>query len=153
MEELLAYRKKLLLRLQDNVAELRQLAAARPPEAWQVALPGDGRTPHQVVAHLRSIEAQAMSLRLRRILDEDEPFLDLFHDDAWQAEHYQAAEPLANIIEEYARLRAAELSWLQDLPSAGWNRTGRHPWYGVRTLQWWVERCWEYAEEHLDLLR
>jgi hypothetical protein len=97
---------------------------------------------------LRALEAEAITVRLRHILDEQQPYLPLFDDDGWMAAHYDPSEPVTAILDEYARLRQQELSWLRDLPSAAWNRTARHPWWGVRALQWWVEQALLVARQH-----
>jgi hypothetical protein len=152
MEELYAYRKLLLDRLETVVTDLRVAAAAIPAEAWQTPLNSSGQTPHRILAHLRDVEAGALSVRLRRILDEDGPDLELFDDDGWMASHYDPAEPPQAILDEYARLRQQELSWLRDLPPVAWNRAGRHPWWGMRALEWWVEQTLLYTQQHLAQL-
>ena len=78
--------------------------------------------------------------------------MPLFDDDGWMATRYDPAEPVQSILADYARLRQQELSWLHDLPPAAWNRTARHPWWGVRTLQWWVEQCLLTARQQLEQL-
>ena len=152
MEELYAYRKNLLEKLGSVVAELQQAAAAIPPEAWHTP-PAPGKpTPHYTLAHLRALESQAIAVRLRRTLDEAEPYLPLFDDEGWMALHYDPSELAPAILEDYARLRGEELSWLEGLPAEAWNRTARHPWWGVRALQWWVEQCLLTARQHVAQL-
>ena len=152
MEELDAYRKELLAELEGVVEELFKAVAAIPSDAWHVSTGSDGHSPHYTLAHLRNVEAQVFIVRLRRILEEELPLLLLFDDEAWMASHYKPDESPQSIIEEYAHLRQQELGWLRDLPPAAWNRPARHPWWGVRTLQWWVELNLDYAHQHLDQL-
>lgn len=153
MEELLDYRKNLLEALEGVVSEVRQAAEAIPAAAWHTApLPGQP-TPHQVLAHLRAIEAHAIAVRLRRILEESEPYLPLFDDDGWMAGNYDPSEAVTSILEDYVNLRQEELTWFKDLPPAAWNRTARHPWWGLRALQWWVEQCLLVARQHLEQLQ
>ena len=148
MEELLVYRQNLLTSLDNVVTELHQAAEAIPAEAWHTPLAPGQLTPHQVLAHLCALEAYAIVVRLRRILDEQQPYLPLFDDDDWMGAHYDPSEPVPVILDDYARLRQQELSWLRDLPPAAWNRTARHPWWGVRALQWWVEQALLVARQH-----
>lgn len=152
MEELLQYRRHLLAELERSVEVLGAAWGALPPEKRHASLCAKGHTPHWVLANLRAIESGALSVRLNRILTEDCPHITLFVEEDWMAAHYSPAEPAEDILADYARLRATELAWLQELPPQGWNRTGRHPWFGVRTLQWWAERCLAYAREHLQQL-
>lgn len=152
MEELYTYRQRLLKRFGSVVDDLSAAAEAIPAESWHNALDDSGQTVHRTLAHLRDIEAGAFSARLRRILDEEQPCLELFDDDGWMASHYNPAEPPQAILDDYARLRQEELGWLVDLPPQAWNRTGRHPWWGLRALQWWVEQTLVYANQHLAKL-
>jgi uncharacterized damage-inducible protein DinB len=152
MEELLAYRRNLLTNLEGIVTELRQAAASIPAEEWHAPRASGQPAPHQVLAHLRALESQAIAVRLRRILDESEPYLPLFDDEGWMDAHYDPNEPVQSILDDYAHLRQQELAWLMELPSAGWNRTARHPWWGVRALQWWVEQALLVARQHLEQL-
>jgi hypothetical protein len=153
MDELLTYRKNLLEALEGVVSELRQAAASIPTAGWHTSPAPDQPTPHQVLAHLRALEAHAIALRLRRILDESEPYLPLFDDDGWMAGNYDPSEAVTSILDDYARLRKQEMAWLKDLPAKAWNRTARHPWWGVRALQWWVEQALLTARQHLEQLQ
>jgi hypothetical protein len=102
--------------------------------------------------NLRAVEAQAFSIRLRRILDEEEPFLPLFNNRKWMEDHYNPGEPPERILAEFIALRSEELAWLKNVSSQDWNRTGRHPWWGLRALQWWVEQILRFSEEQLQRL-
>jgi hypothetical protein len=99
------------------------------------------------------MERHAYSPRIERILAEDHPLLPAFDAEAWARRHYRQDEPLEEILEEYAALRQSELERLQSLPPGSWSRVGRHPVYGLRTLQWWVEKGLAHAEEHLGALQ
>jgi hypothetical protein len=57
------------------------------------------------------------------------------------------------MINEYTALRQNELKFLRELPPRDWARTGRHNIFGVRTVQWWVERMLEYAMIQLHELQ
>jgi hypothetical protein len=153
VEQLNNYRGRLLSRLSGVVDDLVAVVVIIPEHAWHDALETDGDTPHKVLAHLRAIETHALSVRLRLILDEEAPTLVLFNDDKWMDTHYDPDEPPQEILEDYARLRQRELTWLRNLTGEGWNRSARHPWWGMRSLQWYVEQCLAYSEEHLLALR
>ncbi len=153
MEELRNYRHRLLDRLETVVDDLRAAWDAVPPGAQHTPHGPESRTPYQTIAHLRDIESHALSVRLRCILDENCPQLALFDDGGWQEDHGSSGEDPQAILDEYAHLRAEELRWLRTCPPESWNRLARHPWYGLRTLQWWVERCLEYAETHVTELK
>lgn len=153
MEELYAYRQRLLKRFAEIVDDFRTTMSAIPAGVWQNPHVSGDESPHRVLAHLREVEAKAFHVRLRRILDEDEPFLPLFDDEHWMESSYRPDESPEAILNEYARLRQQELSWLENLPPQAWNRTARHPWWGIRALQWWVEQSLAYAEDHLRQMK
>ena len=153
LEQLNNYRERLLNRLSEVVDDLITVVDNMPERGWHDPLGVDGDTPHKVLAHLRAIEKHALSVRLRLILDEEAPTLILFDDSGWMDTHYDPDEPPREILEDYATLRQRELTWLRNLPAEGWNRTARHPWWGSRSFQWYVEQCLEYSEEHLRALQ
>ncbi len=153
MKELLAYREQLLARWAAVVDDLRRLLLACPAERLHRPLEAGGWTPHQIAAHLRDVEAQALWPRIERILQAEEPTLPNFDEQRWMQQRYDPDEPLAAILDEYGALRVREVTRLREAPPAAWNRGGRHPWFGRRTLLWWVERSLAHAEEHLAQLR
>jgi hypothetical protein len=149
MEEIIAYRQQLLNDLRNVANEVFQLVLAIPPNDWYISSGLEAYTPHYTLAHLRELEVQVFALQLRRFLLEGTLQLPLFDDVSWMAEHYDPSETAQAILEEFTRLRNQEVLWLEDLSPESWNRSARHPWWGVRTLQWWVELQLEYSHQHL----
>ena len=149
MEEIVAYRADLLSALEGVVNKLSKIVVSIPSKAWYQPFGQDSRTPHYTLAHLRELEDQVFVIQLRRILDEEKPMVPLFDDDAWMAKYYRVDEPALLIKEDFDNLRKQELNWLCNLPTTAWSRTARHPWWGVHTLQWWVELQLDYSDQHL----
>jgi len=152
MEELDTYRQELLSALEGVVIELSRTVGGLPYHAWQLPFVQGAHTPHYILAHLRELEEQVFSLQVRRILDEDSPVLTIFDDNVWVAGHYDPGKPARLILEEFTHLRKQEVNGLRVLPSEDWSRTARHPWWGVHTLQWWVELQLDYSQQHLKEL-
>lgn len=151
-EQLWLYRQRMLERLSAVREELAQAAAEIPPERLHTAAEG-GEAPHRLLARLRAEEEHRFSARLRRILDEDEPFLPLFDGKSWMEEHYDPGEDPQQILAGYMVLCGEELGWLKGIAPQDWNRSGRHPAWGQKTLQWWVEQCLRNSEEQLQRLK
>ena len=152
MEEIIAYREDLLKALGDVVEGLSETVARLPALAWHQSIrPGESAL-HFILFHLRELEAQVYTRQLPRFLAEDNPTLPVFDDQAWMAIHYRPDEPAASIMTGLCRLRSSELEWLRRLPPTGWSRMARHPWWGVHTLQWWVELQLEDSFNHLKRL-
>jgi len=153
MKELFKYRDLLLERLEATAFTLAEVLRRAPDGALHKPLLKNDWTPHQVAAHLRNIESLAFQPRLESILVEDMPRFVLFEDRRYMRDDYDPAEPLAHILAAYQDLRAAQRQMLAALAPEAWNRSGRHPTWGVRTLQWWAEYSLAHAESHLTLLK
>ena len=55
-------------------------------------------------------------------------------------------------LEGYCAVRAREVTLTRPLDSAGWSAQVRHPRFGIRTTQWWVEKSLAVAKEALARL-
>ncbi len=153
MEELIEYRRRLLDRYEQVAAELAQLLNQIPVEDRRKPLANSRWSPHHLAAHLRNVESQTFLPHFRRLLGKNGPGSEHSDSAVWTDENYDPNEPLQEILQVYARMRLQELEWLQSMPAEGWSRTDRHPVFGLRTLQWWVERSLAHAGEHLIELK
>ena len=151
--QLFEYRALLLERLERQPAEFAALARTLPPAEWHTRRVADGATCHQIIVHVRDAEGLAYWPRIRRILAEAEPHLDPFPHHRWSLENYEQAAAAADVLADFARARQAGLAVLRTLTPAEWTRVGFHPPSGPRTLQWWVERLYTHARNHLTELR
>ncbi len=152
MEELQAYRQRLLARYAAQPEDLRRYLQVLAPEALHRPLEPGGWTPHQVAVHLRDAEVHALAPRIHRLCTEKEPFLENWDEAAWMRERYDPQEPLEAVLASFARARAEAYGLVRDLSGEAWSRRGRHPLRGWRTLQWWVEYAVAHTEEHLRQL-
>ena len=154
MDELIAYRQKLLLALESVVPELSRIVAGTAFKEWHRKIGSALHAPLYTLVHLWVLEANEFVLNVRRIYDEDTPLPAAFDSIAWMKSHSRPEELPGNIMQVFTHLRQQELNWLRELPPAGWSCTARHPWWGVHTLQWWVELQLECSRQHLsDLTR
>ena len=152
MEELIAYRQALLAALESTIKQLTQTVNAMPSTAWHQPYGPDTHTPHCVLAHLRELEAEWFAVQLPRLQSESMPVLSACAKKGWMGNHYQPDEAIADILSEFSNLRRQELTWLRTLSSGDWSRIARHPWHGIHTLQWWVERQLDLSQQHLKEL-
>jgi uncharacterized damage-inducible protein DinB len=88
----------------------------------------------EVVAHLADTEERALA-RTRRMLAEDEPFLDPYDPDALAAERGYIQMAVDEEIERFEGLRDEQATLLAGLTDAGWQRTGVHGEHGRITVQ------------------
>jgi hypothetical protein len=150
MEELWAYRQRLLERHAAQVGELRRHLSGRPEDRLRAAPSRGGWSAHQVAAHLRDVEVQAYVPRVHRMLAEAEPLLEDFDAETFMTGHYDPGEPIDQILAdlEQARLGVRRVLAFED--GRAWSRTGRHPALGSRTVQTWIERAVSHFDEHLQ---
>jgi DinB superfamily len=152
MTELAQYRSRLIDRYAGQAGELAGLVKSMSDEAVHRELEPGGWSTHQILTHIRDVEAQAFVPRLSRILEENTPKLPGFDPEVWMDGHYNAQEPAGDILREIEALRSKGSSLIQPLDPDAWSRTGEHPSYGSRTLQWWIEYAVSHFDEHLEQL-
>lgn len=146
MEEIDGYRREIITSLGNAASELSGMGVAWPASAWHTS---GSRTAHYILAHLHALESQVFATQLPRIVEENLPLLPAFDDQSWMEGHYDPSQPVQALLDEFAHLRGQEVAWLRGLSTESWNCTARHPWWGVRTLQWWVELQLDYSRQHL----
>lgn len=127
--------------LSQEIAQLPGEAALwRPAEGeWSV---------HEALTHLRDAERQIFLWRLQRVIEADQPLLPLFDEAAYHRAHWDAAEPLANLLADLVADRAAEVALLERAPD--WGRVGLHETRGPVTLAWLAEYTIAHTWEHLS---
>jgi hypothetical protein len=152
MTELAEYRSRLIARYASQPGELAGIVKAVPEEQVGRPLEPGGWSIHQVLVHLRDNEAQAFVPRIEMIIEQETPELQSFESDAWMEQHYDPDEVVDDILDDLADLRSRGSRLIEILEPDGWSRTGVHPSYGVRTLQWWVEYAVSHFDEHLGQL-
>jgi hypothetical protein len=152
MTELAEYRTRLINRYSAQAEELSRLVTGMSDERIRRELEPGGWSTHQVLTHLRDVEAQAFVPRISRILEEDSPKLASFDPEVWMNEHYDAQESVKAILDEIHDLRSRGGKLIQPLSGDDLSRTGVHPSFGVRTLQWWIEYSVSHFDEHLEQL-
>ncbi len=151
MEELIEYRKQLMDRLAAAAKEFRAACLAvkdpfAPIEAgWNV---------HQLAVHTRDVDKMVYGVRARRTIQEDNPEFPNFDGDAHIATHYDAKEPLQNILNGLVSSVDELTKMLRGLSDESWARESRHATQGAGfTLQHWVERSLAHIEEHLATVK
>ena len=152
MKELTDYRRNLIEKLVNAARDFRVACLAvtdpyAPLEegAWNV---------HQVAVHTRDIDKLVYGLRARRTAEEENPEFRSFDGDEYMAKHYDANEPLDELLNGFVENVETLTKMLRALPDKAWARASRHATLGSGfTLQTWVERSLAHIEEHLDAMK
>ncbi len=152
MEEIIAYRQELLSALLNVADELFVTVADTPARTWHLSFGPDWHTPHYMLSHLKEVETRMFIPNLYRIQARDNPLLTIFDDEAWMLGHYQPQESATKVLEEFTKSHQQQVGWLSNLGVESWSRIARHPWWGLRTLQWWVELELEFSQQEVEKL-
>ena len=152
MKELSEYRANLIDKLAAAAKEFRAAClAVKDPHA---PLEEDGWNVHQVAVHTRDVDKLVYGLRARRTAQEDNPEFQNFDGDAHMAEHYDAGEPLDELLDGFVVSIQYLAENLRTLPPQAWSRESRHATLGSGfTLQTWVERDLAHIQEHLETVQ
>ena len=136
--------------LRRTPARLRELMAGLPPEKEAHKPAPDAFSARENVHHLRDIEAEGYGVRLLRMLGEPDPFLNDIDGEALARERNYNGRPSESALEEFARLRAANVERLQRLAPEDLDRKGSWEKIGPVTLGKVLEMWRDHDRGHLD---
>jgi len=152
MKELKEYRTNLINRLVSAAREFSTACLA--VENPFAKLGEDGWNIHQVAVHTRDVNRLVYGLRAKRTAEEDNPEFQNFDGDTYMAEHYNANEPLPELLDDFIANVETLAEMLRNLPVDAWSRESRHTTFGGGfTLQTWIERDLAHIEEHLKTVK
>lgn len=105
----------------------------------------DGWSPRDALAHLVDTEAGVLAERVRRIVDEDRPFIRSIDAPARLVEGGYRDRSVASLLDELASLRRQHVEWLATLPDVDFARAGDHDEAGEITASD-VAHQWAYHD-------
>jgi hypothetical protein len=145
-------RGELIERYRAGATAVAEAVAGITDEELDRRPPGDGeRTAREIIHHLADSESMA-SIRLRRLIAEDEPLIQGYDEPKWARRlHYD--RPTEASLAVLPAVRAASLQLLESLTEEEWRRTGRHSESGAYSVERWLEIYAAHPEEHADQIR
>jgi len=124
-------------------------AVAAVPAAKQAIVPNAGEwSVRQALAHTRDVAIFAYGLRSRRLIAETEPVFQSYDEGEFRKAHPDAGESASDIAYLIAAEHEMMARLLSSLSDADWQKSGSHPEFGSRTLEFFAQRMAEHAEEH-----
>lgn len=114
------------------------------PESWSLT---------EIACHLRDGEIEVNLPRVKRILEEDNPFISAVALDEWAAERHYQSQSGPEALEAFANAREEKLALLDGLSPDDWKRPARHAVFGPTTLQELVTFTNEHDRLHLRQMR
>lgn len=145
--------ESLLGELKAAPQEINRILAENPLPGLQAVRPNGDWNAHQILAHLRDVNREVYFPRLEQIINQVNPNFAEFDGVRWMQEHYDPAEPLEKLLNEFKGQCEGTASWLENLPAADWQRLGTHVSLGCHSFQWWADRMVAHIAEHLAQLR
>ncbi|MGH2688063.1 MAG: DinB family protein, partial [Actinomycetota bacterium] len=109
---------------------LAGLLAAVPGHWWEAGA-GDAWSARTVVEHLLDVEEIAFVTRIRRIVEEDDPFITSIDPSARLEASRDPRRPVPELVDELARRRADDAAWVRSLAPGRLDRTGTHDTAGT----------------------
>jgi hypothetical protein len=132
-------------------AALRALLEALPTDLRDRPADGDW-APRDVAAHLLLTNRIGALARMRTIVAEDEPSLLNNDEDEELRRSGLRERPPAEVLDEFARLRGADVAWLRGLDGAAFGRAGHHSVAGRVTVEEFLFHAAYHDELHLAQL-
>jgi DinB superfamily len=131
---LISERNEILKAFRAGPLVLRRLVRGLPDDVIR-RRPADGEwAVVEVVAHLADTEERALG-RTRRMLAEDQPFLEPYDPDLLATQRRYIEMSLAGELDRFESLRGEQTSLLEGLGDTEWERVGDHGEHGRITVQ------------------
>ena len=107
----------------------------------------------EIACHLRDVEIEINQPRLRKILDEANPFIAAIDSDEWALPRAYTIQDGDAVFAAFVEARRETLTLLDGLPEEDWKRPARHGVFGPTTLQELVSFTVEHDRTHLRQMR
>lgn len=104
------------------------------------------------ICHLRDIEREGYSVRLRRLLDEERPTLPDIDGARLARERGYNAQPVPSALEDFATERMGNVGVILGLQAEQLNRSGVLQTVGNITVERLLAIMEEHDREHLQLI-
>jgi hypothetical protein len=102
----------------------------------------------ETLTHVRDVIVHVYGLRIRRLLYEDAPVFADFDEEGYRRASLARGETAQHLLDTIVAEQEQLARLLQTLPDEDWAREGRHPSFGVMSIEFLARRVGEHAEEH-----
>lgn len=140
--------RALIERIRSSAAVVRRAVEAAPPGLLGVAPRAGEWSALETLTHLRDVIVHVYGLRIRRLLYEDAPTFADFDEEGYRGASLARGEAAGDLLETIVGEHEQLARLLQALPDAEWSRQGRHPTFGVMSIEFLARRIGEHSEEH-----
>jgi DinB family protein len=138
--------------LESNAAELAELFASFAPASRLTPL-GDEFCVVEHVCHLRDLERDGFTPRIRSLLDESDPLLFGFDGAGVAAASNYRSENAYDALNAFLELRKHNVDTVRAVPESDLQRTGHYAGADPITLAAVVAGILDHDRDHRDRLR
>ncbi len=138
----------LIERIRSSTTVVRRAVETAPPGRFGVAPKAGEWSALETLTHLRDVVVHVYGLRIRRLLYEDAPVFADFDEEGYRRASLARGEAIGDLLDTVVAEHEQLARLLQTLPDADWSREGRHPSFGVMSIEFLARRVGEHAEEH-----
>jgi len=140
--------REIIAQMRSSAAVLRRAVEAAPPGGL-TRIPREGEwSALETLTHLREVVVHVFGLRIRRLLYEDDPVFTDFDEERYRHASLARGDTADALLETIVGEHEQTARLLTALPDADWARQGRHPVFGVVSIEFLARRIGEHAVEH-----
>jgi len=140
--------RALIERIRSSTLVVRRAVEAAPRGRFDVApRPGEWSA-LETLTHLRDVVVHVYGLRIRRLFYEHAPVFADFDEEGYRPASLARGEGIEYLLETIVGEHEQLARLLEAVPDAEWSREGRHPQFGVMSIEFLARRVGEHAEEH-----
>ena len=140
--------RALIERIRSSAGVVRRAVETAPPGRFDVAPKAGEWSALETLTHLRDVIVFVYGLRMRRLVYENAPVFADFDEEGYRAASLARGETAGDLLDTVVAEHEQLARLLQALPDADWSREGRHPSFGVMSIEFLARRVGEHAEEH-----
>lgn len=120
--------------LRATPAAISSLCRSLEAAQWQARPQPEEWCPVEIVCHLLDVDAEVNLPRVRRVLQEDNPFISGRDTDRWAEERAYICQDGPRSLDNFLATRIELLELLADMPQDAWDRPARHAIFGPTQL-------------------
>jgi DinB family protein len=140
--------RRLIERIRSSAQVVRRAVEAAPRSRFDVPPKAGEWSALETLTHLRDVIVHVYGLRLRRLFYEPAPLFADFDEEAYRPASLARGESVEYLLDTIVGEHAQLARLLEAVPDADWAREGRHPEFGIMSIEFLARRVSEHAEEH-----
>ena len=140
--------RRLIDRIHSSAQLVRRAVEDAPRGRFDVAPKAGEWSALETLTHLRDVIVHVYGLRIRRLFYEPAPVFADFDEESYRPASLARGESAEYLLETVVGEHEQLARLLEAVPDADWAREGRHPQFGVMSIEFLARRIGEHAEEH-----